>query len=172
MVFQRFVTLLADPELGDYRQVNEGKRHQRTKVNQRGRRHQVEVNGEQSDSANQQHVPCRGAPFRVHITEETGREYAVTAHDVHQTRNACVRSHAGCQYGNGREHQNAELEGFTCHIQHDFRLGRVGLFKARNVREIELQKVRSADKNQTADKRRQEDGFRDHALCVFRFFRQ
>ena len=93
VVFQRLVTLLTDPELGDHRQVNEGKRHQRTKVNQRRRHHQVEVDCQQSNRPNQNDVHGRSTPFRVYITEEAFREYAVTTHHVHQTRNACMRRH-------------------------------------------------------------------------------
>src|SRR5690606_10043766 len=99
VVLQRLVALLTDPELRNHGEVNEGKRHQRTKVNQRSGRYQVEFNRQQGNSAHQQHVPRRGTPFRMHVTEEAGWEHTVTAHHVHQTRNARVRSHTGSQYG-------------------------------------------------------------------------
>lgn len=43
VVFQRLVTLLTDPELRDNREVNEGKGHQRTEVDQRGCGYQVKL---------------------------------------------------------------------------------------------------------------------------------
>ena len=122
MIFQRLVALLTDPELRNHRQVNEGKRHQRTKVNQRRRHHQVEVNRQQRNRADQDDVHRRSAPGRVHVAEEAFREHAVAAHNVHQTRHASVRRHTGRQYGDGGEDQRANLEGFTCHVEHNFRL--------------------------------------------------
>ena len=83
-----------------------------------------------------------------------------------------MRGHAGRQYGNAGENQHAPLEGFTRNIQHDFRLRCVRILKARDIREVQLQEVGSPDKDQAANQRRQEDSLRDHALCVFGFFRQ
>ena len=172
MVFQRFVALFTDPELGDHRQVNEGERHQRAEVNQRRRRDEVEFNRQQRNCANQQHVPRRSPPFRMHVAEEARREHAVAAHHVHQAGNARVRGHAGRQYGDAGENQHAPLEGFARHVQHDFRLRCVRILKARDIREVQLQEVGSADKDQAANQRGQEDSLRDHALCVFGLFRQ
>lgn len=46
------------------------------------------------------------------------------------------------------------------------------ILKARDIREVQLQEVGSADKDQAANQRGQEDSLRDHALCVFGLFRQ
>ena len=108
----------------------------------------------------------------MYVAEETGREHAIAAHDVHQTRNACMCGHAGSQHGHAGEDQHAPLEGFTRDVQHNFRLRCVRIFKARDIREIELQEVRGTDENQAANQRSQEDSLRNHALSVFGLFRQ
>jgi hypothetical protein len=95
----------------------------------------------------------------MHVAEEARREHAVAAHHVHQTRNACVRGHTGRQYGDAGENQHAPLEGFTRHVQHDFRLRRIRIFKARDIREVQLQEVGGTDKDQAANQRGQEDAF-------------
>ncbi|MNM74147.1 hypothetical protein D3C81_858990 [compost metagenome] len=108
----------------------------------------------------------------MHITEETLREYAITTHYIHQTRNTGVRCHARSQHGHAGEHQDHRLEELAGHVQHDFRLRRVRIFEARDVREVQLHEVRHHNEDDAADQCRQEDGFRDHFLCVFGFLRQ
>ena len=80
--------------------------------------------------------------------------------------------HTGRQNGHAGENQHAPLEGFTRHIQHDFRLRGIRILKARDIREVQLQEVRGTDEYQAANQRRQEDSLRDHALCIFGLFRQ
>ena len=108
----------------------------------------------------------------MHVAEEAFREYAIAAHHVHQTRNACMRGHTGRQYGNSGEDQRANLERFTRHIEHDFRLRRIRILEAGDIREVQLQEIGRENKDQTTNQRCQEDCTRDHALCIFRFFRQ
>ncbi len=172
MIFQRFITLLTDPELRNHRQVNKGKRDQRAKVNQRRRHHQVKINRQQRDRPDQDDVHRWRTPFRMNVTEEVFREYAVAPHYVHQARYACMRSHTGSQYGDSREDQRAHLEGFTRHVQHDFRLRRIRIFKARDIREVQLQEIGCKDEDQAANQRGQENRTRDHALSIFGLFRQ
>ena len=172
MIFQRLVTLFTDPELRDNRQVNKGERHQRTEVNQRRCHHQVKVNRQKRDRTDQDNVHRRGTPGWMHVAEEAFREYAIAAHYVHQTRNACMRGHTGRQYGDGGEDQRADLERFTRHVQHNFRLRRIRILEARDIREVQLQEIGRENKDQTANQRRQEDGTRNYALCIFGFFRQ
>ena len=161
------VHLVADIELRDHRQVDEGEGHQRTEVDQRGRGHRVKRYRGQRDGTHQQHVQRRGTPLRMYIAEEASREHAVAAHHVHQTRNARMRRHARRQYRHTGEHRDHRLEELARHVQHDFRLRRVRILEARDVREVQLHEVRHHDKDDAADQRRQEDGFRDHFLRLW-----
>ena len=172
MIFQRLITLFADPELGDHRQVNKGERDQRTEVNQRRCHYQVKVDRQKCNRADQNDVHRRGTPGWMNVAEEAFREYAVTTHHIHQTRNACMRSHTGRQYGDGGEDQRANLERFTRNIEHNFRLRRIRILEARDIREVQLQEIGREDKDQTANQRRQENSTRDHALCILGFLRQ
>ena len=147
VILQRLITLLTDPELRNHRQVTEGKRDQRAKVNQRRRHHQVKINRQQRDRPDQDDVHRWRTPFRMNVTEEAFREYAVAPHYVHQARYACMRRHTGSQYGDSREDQRAHLEGFTRHVQHDFRLRRIRIFKARDIREVQLQEIGCKDED-------------------------
>src|SRR5690606_22014405 len=108
----------------------------------------------------------RRTPGWVNVAEEAFREYAVTTHYVHQTCNACVRGHAGCQYRDGGEDQRANLERFTRHVEHNFWLRGIRILKARDIREVQLQEVGRKDKDQTTNQRRQEDSTRDNTLCI------
>jgi len=122
MIHNGFVALLADPELRNHRQVHKRECHQRTKVNQRRGGDQIEINRQQGNGADQQHVERRGAPCRMDIAEEAFREHAITAHHIHQAGNARVGCHTGGQHGDAGENQRAKLERPACHLQHDFRL--------------------------------------------------
>ena len=89
-IFPGFVKALPPPEVIKHRQVNEGERHQRAKVNQRRGGDQVEEQRRQRDDAHHDHVQRRSPPFWMDIAENALRENVIAAHDVQQARNAGV----------------------------------------------------------------------------------
>ena len=85
------LTSFTTPEVVKHGQINEGKGHQRAKVNQRRGGHQIKKQGRQRHNPDHDDVQRGSTPFGMDITKVLLREDVIAAHHVQQARNAGMR---------------------------------------------------------------------------------